>query len=61
MPWGGKKLQRYYDQTLVGSYGVVAALRLVVPGRRTLVIRTGHVHPSQTGETTFQTSLGGGG
>ena len=31
------------------------------PGRRTLVIRTGHVHPSQTGETTLQTSLRGGG
>ena len=31
------------------------------PGRRTLVTRTGHVHPSQTGETTFQTSLRGGG
>ena len=31
------------------------------PGRRTLVIRTGHIHPSQTGETTFQTSLRGGG
>ena len=31
MPWGGKKLQRYYNQKLVGSYGGVAALRRVVP------------------------------
>ena len=31
MLWGGKKLQRYYDQKLVGSYGGVAALRRVVP------------------------------
>ena len=28
---GQKKLQRYYDQKLVGSYGGVAALRRVVP------------------------------
>ena len=28
---GRKKLQRYYDQKLVGSYGGVAALRRVVP------------------------------
>ena len=28
---GEKKLQRYYDQKLVGSYGDVAALRRVVP------------------------------
>ena len=28
---GRKKLQRYYDQKLVGSYGDVAALRRVVP------------------------------
>ena len=31
------------------------------PGRPTLVIRTGRVHPPQTGETTLQTSLRGGG
>ena len=37
----------------------VAALRRVVPeqGRRTLVIGTGHIHTSQTGETSFQTPL----
>ena len=28
---GQKKLQRYYNQKLVGSYGGVAALRRVVP------------------------------
>ena len=31
VPWGRKKLQRYYNQKLVGSYGGVAALRRVVP------------------------------
>ena len=30
---GRKKLQRYYDQKRVGSYGGVAALRRVVPGQ----------------------------
>ena len=31
VPWGRKKLQRYYNQKLVGSYGGVAALPRVVP------------------------------
>ena len=57
---GRSKLQQlYYDLNRVGSYGGVAALRRVVPrtGRRTLVIGTGYIHTSQTGETSFQTLL----
>ena len=62
MPWGGKN----YNDTTTKNVSEVTAVsprydERTRPGRRTLVIRTGRVHPPQTGETTVQTSLRGGG